>query len=118
MSSTQFFRNTPKGIIFADPAKSDYRVRFDHSELPKKVGTSNTLTHITEIRINDANDIIVDGVAGTDNIAISLRVSAAPESKARVKSILTQLGLQAPVWSDENVLVGFQPTTLPVNPTA
>lgn len=117
MSSTQFFKNTPKGIIFADPAKPDYRVRFDHSELTKKVGAGVTSTHITEIRINDSHDITVDGVAGADNIAISLRVSAAPESKARVKQILAELGLKAPVWSNENVFVGFQPTTLPVNPT-
>lgn len=117
MSSTQFYRNTPKGIIFADPAKPDYRVRFDHTELTKKVGTGTTSTQITEVRINDAHDIVVDGVSGTDNIAISLRVSAAPESKARVKSILSQLGVQTPVWSDENVFNGFQPTTLPINPS-
>lgn len=118
MSDTQFLRSTPKGVVFADPASPDFRVRFDHSELTKKVGTAQTSTHITEIKVNDANTINVDGVSGTDNIAVNIRISASPESKVRVKQVLTQLCAQLPKWADENVFIGFQPTTLPVNPSA
>lgn len=75
-----------------------------------------TSNHVTEIIINDDNQITISGENAIDAVSIRLRVSASAQSKARVKQLLGILA-STDTWTDEDVFGGFRPGTVPVIPT-
>lgn len=104
------------GTIYADPAEPDFSVRFKTSNSTKNLNGLKVDNYITEIIINDNEEITVGNVTANDAIAVRLRVSGSSKSQTRLKAILASLASQIPTWGSENVLLGFEPVTVPLNP--
>jgi hypothetical protein len=104
------------GVVYADPADPGLSVRFKQTEQAKSLGGLPTTNHVTEVIINDDNQISLSGNSVTDAVSIRVRVSATSQSKARVKQLLGVLASSS-AWVDEDVFGGFRPATIPTVPT-
>jgi len=103
------------GVTYADPLDPDFTIRFKNTRAGKNLDGVNTTNYVTEVIINDLESVTVGGNDANDALSIRVRISGSFESTTRkiqmVKSVATQLS----AWVDENVLVGFEPTTTPYN---
>lgn len=118
MSATKLLRVEPTGVVYADPAKPDFTVRFRNNSATKSLGGVPVKNYVTEIIINDDNVVTIAGLPQKDALSVRIRASGTAESKARLKAILVSTASQLDEWSDEGVFTGFQPVTVPVNPVA
>lgn len=116
MPATKLFSTTPEGPIFSDPTDPDFTVRFKTSTAPKSLNGARTTNYVTEIIVNDNCDVVIGGVNAVDALSVRLRVSGSIESMARLVSVVNSLASQVSTWGDEDVWLGFDPTTVPVNP--
>lgn len=114
--NTQKFRDNADGVTFVDPTETDFTVRFKTTANPKSLGDARVQNYISEIIINDLNNVTVAGATVQDAVSVRLRVSGAAESMARIKAIVDNLATQIGTWETENVFLGFEPTTVPTNP--
>lgn len=118
MANTKLFQQLPEGPVYADPLDPNYTVRFKTTTAPKSLNGVRTTNFATEIIVNDQHAVIVGGVNAVDALSVRLRVSGSAESMARLKALVNQLGTQLASWTTEDVLLGFDPATVPVNPDA
>jgi hypothetical protein len=116
--NTQLLRQLPDGPVFADPTDPSYTVRFKTTTSPKSLNGAATTNFITEIIVNDNNDVTVGLVDAVDALSVRFRVSGSFESMDRLAEIFNGIAGQVSSWTSENVLAGFTPTTLPINPHA
>lgn len=114
MSNTQILRREPTGVLYADPASPAFSVRFKSLSTAKSLGNLKTDNVATEIIINDKNTITKDAATADDPISIRIRISGSKLSHARMKALLSGVAAQLPAWANENVILGFEPTTVPV----
>lgn len=115
--NTQLLRQLSDGAIYADPADPDFSVRFKTTSAPKSLNGISTTNRITEIIINDLSEVTVGSATGIDPLSVRLRVSGSVESHARLVELVNSLGGKLSTWTGQNVLKGFPPSTVPVNPT-
>lgn len=116
MSLTQALTRDANGVTFADPTDPDFTVRFKTKRSSKGLNGINVENYLTEIIINDDHDIKKGDVSAVEALSVRIRVSGSASSMPRLEAILASIAGQIPAWSDENVLLGFEPTTVPVNP--
>lgn len=113
--ATQLLRQLPDGSIFADPVQPSFNVRFKTTTSRKSLNGVQTNNLITEIIITDDNQVTIGGINAVDALSVRLRVSGAVESLDRLKEILSGACAQVNSWTNENVLTGFTPSTVPLN---
>lgn len=116
MSTLKVLRNEPTGVLFADPAKPDFTVRFKTTEAKKGLNGISVANYVEEIIVNDNNAISIGGVSASDAISVRIRTSATANSSVRVEEILLALAAQLPTWIEQGVLTGFRPETAPIIP--
>lgn len=116
MGTTQIKTRDAYGVTYADPTEPDFTVRFKTSNSVKNLNGLKVDNYVTEVIINDNEEITVGNVTANDAIAVRLRISGSSKSHARLKAIVAQLALQVDAWMNENVSLGFEPTSAPVNP--
>lgn len=116
MANLSLLRQETTGVVYADPAKPDYTVRFRNTNANKTLNGVNTKNYISELIYNDNVTVTVGGVSAKDAASVRLRVSATAESKARISAILTTLAAQVMTWDGQSVFQGFNPTTAPTVP--
>lgn len=116
--NTQLLQVTRDGVIYADPTDPDFTVRFKTTSNPKSLNGVNTINYVTEIIINDNEDVVVSGINASDALSVRIRVSGSIESQTRLQEIVRGVASQLDAWLTENTLLGFQPVTVPVNPHA
>lgn len=117
-ANTKLFRQLSDGAVFADPADSNYTVRFKTATSQKSLNGVTVDNHISEIIVNDLHGVTIGSTSATDALSVRIRVSGGDISKARLYEILLGIAGQLPDWVSENVFEGFTPTTVPVNPHA
>lgn len=103
------------GVVYADPVDPDLSIRFKQTSQGKSLNGVQTLNHVTEIIINDDNQVTINGASAVDAISVRLRVSGSAASKARIKKLLGVLA-STNAWSDEDVFNGYRPVTTPSIP--
>lgn len=118
MPNTQVFKRDSSGVTFVDPASPTFSVRFKTASARKSVDGLPLQNIATDIIVNDTNMVTVGEKTVGDPLSVRIRVSGATVSMARLKSILTSVAGQCDEWGTENVFLGFEPTTVPVNPAA
>jgi len=116
MTALKLLKSEPTGVVFADPAKPDYQVRFKTTNAPKGLNGVQVQNYATEIIITDNNSVTLGSVSAQDAISVRLRVSGTAQSGARLDDIIAALASQLPSWVAEGVLKGFAPTTTPIVP--
>lgn len=104
------------GSLFADPLKPSATCRFKTTQSPKTIDGIRLNNYVTEIIFNDTSPVTAGEKTANDLLSVRVRVSGALESQARIKSILQSLAAQCDLWVVEDVLIGFEPTTAPINP--
>lgn len=113
--ATQLYSQQTNGVTFADPLEPDFTVRFKTTSSPKSLNGMSVTNYATEIIINDQNRVDIGQESAVDALSIRIRVSGSNMSQSRLQDMLVGLSAQLPVWVGENVLIGFQPTTVPTN---
>lgn len=116
MSNTQVFKRDATGTTFVDPTRPTFSVRFKTVSARKSIDGLPLQNVATDIIINDTHMVTVGDKTIGDPLSIRVRTSGATVSVNRLQAILLSIATQLDEWSTENVLLGFEPTTLPVNP--
>lgn len=114
---TQVLTRDAYGVTFADPLAPDYTVRFKTNKTVKGLNGVNVDNFVHEVIINDAHEISVGTVTANDPLSVRIRTSGSIESQVRLCAVLQQAADQQAAWIQENTLLGFEPTTVPQNPT-
>lgn len=116
-NSTQFLNSDAYGSTFVDPTDPNFSVRFKTTRNRKNLNGIAVDNFVTEIIVSDLEPITVGSTDANDTLAVRVRVSGSEYSHARLQAILASVAEQIPTWNTENVLLGFRPSTVPVNPT-
>lgn len=116
MPNTQVFRRDPSGVTYVNPLKPTFSVRFKTVSARKSIDGYPLQNVATDIIVNDLNTIVVGDKTIGDPLSIRIRTSGATVSMSRLKTCLLSLASQLDEWAAENVLLGFEPTTLPIDP--
>lgn len=116
MADLKLLKSEPTGVVYADPAKPDYQVRFKTTNVSKGMNGVQVQNYVTEIIVTDSNPITVGSSSANDAISVRVRVSGTVLSATRLDKIITALAVQLPTWENEGVLKGFAPATLPTVP--
>lgn len=104
------------GVIFANPTDPNYTVRFKFSTGRKTIDGSRVDNNIAEIIISDLFAVNVgDKKSIVDSLSVRVRVSGSSLSHDRLKAIVQALATDLPKWATEDVLIGFEPTTVPTS---
>lgn len=103
------------GVTYADPLDPDFTIRFKNTRATKNLNGVSTTNYVLELIVNDEEPVTINGVNANDALSVRLRVSGCFEATGRKVQILKSIGTQLLNWADENVLVGFEPTTTPHN---
>jgi len=114
-NSMQRLRQDANGSTYADPLNPNHVIRFKCVRSAKKLGTANTTNYILEVIANDTTPVDINGDTYNDAVSVRLRISGCLESGARKAQIAKAICAQVSTWLDENVMVGFEPTTPPYN---
>lgn len=115
-TNTQFLNADAYGSTFVDPLNPNFSVRFKTARNRKSLNGLTVDNFITEIIVSDVNQITVGTTTANDTLAVRIRTSGSEFSQARLKAILLSVASQISDWNGENVLLGFRPVTLPINP--
>lgn len=111
----QLYSQQPNGVTYADPLDPDFTVRFKTNSSGKSLNGVQTVNYATEIIVNDTHGITINGIGANDALSVRVRTSGSIGSMDRLAVMLGAIASQLPTWCNENVLVGFQPTTVPFN---
>lgn len=114
-TTLQLYSQQPNGVTYADPSDPDFTVRFKTSVSGKSLNGMQTTNYATEIIANDSHAVTINGVAAVDALSVRIRASGSLQSMSRLAEILEALTSKTSTWSSENVLLGFKPTTAPIN---
>lgn len=115
-NTTQIKTRDAYGVTYADPADTDFTVRFKTTTANKTLAGQTVQNNVSEIIVNDIVTAAVGSAQVTDNVSVRIRVSGSRLSDARKSAILKSVAAQLPAWADQHVLSGFDPVTAPVNP--
>ena len=113
MTSLALKKSESSGVVYSDPSRPSYSVRFKNAASGKQINGLSVQNTVTEIIANDSVDVTVGGSSGVDNISIRIRTSGSSLSQARVAAILADLAAKLPTWTTEHVFIGFNPATPP-----
>lgn len=103
------------GIIYADPSDPGCTVRLKHSAQVKNLNGVSVTNQVTEIIANDDVNITIGDVPAVDAVSIRVRVSGALQSTPRKKALIAALFTTLNTWAGEDVLSGFNPTSVPAS---
>lgn len=115
MTDTQLYSRKADGVTYSDPARPSFTVRMKTTLSPKTLDGLKTNNVVTEIIVNDKITITKDGATSDDPISVRVRISGSQLSHNALKNVLKGLSPQLSTWSDQNVVLGFEPTTVPTS---
>jgi len=116
MANLSLLKQDSTGVVYADPAKPDFTVRFKNTTAAKTLNGQNTKNYLCEIIANDNNTVTVGGTSVIDAVSVRIRISGAAESGTRLASIMASLAALTGTWNTQKVFQGFTPTTPPTVP--
>jgi ubiquinone biosynthesis protein UbiJ len=118
LANLQLYSQQSNGVTYALPEDPDCTVRFKTSSSPKTLDGKRVINYVTEITMNDSHSLTLGDDVVDDALSVRLRVSGSAESMDRLEEMVDNLSSKLDAWISENVLLGFQPTTVPVSGSA
>lgn len=115
VNTLQLFSQQTNGVTYCDPSSPDYIVRFKSTSSQKVLDGKKVQNVIAEITANDNYSVVVGDASVTDALSVRIRTSGSIPSMPRLKQMLLDLAGKVDTWSTENVLIGFKPSTPPIN---
>lgn len=115
VNTLQLFSQQPNGVTYCDPLNPNFVVRFKTTSSQKVIDGKKAQNYITEITANDINLIQVGDSVVSDALSVRSRTSGSLQSIPRLKQMLLDMAANLDAWGDENVFIGFKPTTPPIN---
>jgi len=114
--NTKLYSRDSNGVTYSDPLSvSGYSVRFKTVPARKTIDGLLLQNVATEIIIADTHPVSVGDKTVNDPLSIRIRTSGAVNSSARITAVLQAVAAQLPTWVSEDVFLGYEPTTVPVN---
>lgn len=101
------------GVTFSAPTEPGLTVRFKTTSSQKSIDGQSMVNHVSEVIVNDLNNVTVSGESVNDPISVRLRISGSVHSRARLTTILTELADRITTWDSEDAYIGFEPSTVP-----
>lgn len=106
---------------FVDPTKPDRFVRVKQTSVPKFIDGVPVANWITEIIAGTRVGFVPEGGAPEnqviDTLSVRMRISGAAESTVPLQALADLVCHSVKdLWTDEHVLIGFTPTTVPADP--
>jgi hypothetical protein len=105
------------GVVYAEPTDPDQTVRVKHAAQVKSLNNLQVTNQVTEVIVNDNYGVTIGDATAVDALSIRVRISGSLQATARKKALLMALLTTLDNWADEDVLSGFNPTTVPVSVT-
>lgn len=105
------------GIVYAEPTDPDLSVRVKHQQSKKSLAGVAVTNQVTEIIWTDSNKVTLGVTEAQDAVSVRVRVSGALQSTDRKKALCAAMRTTLAKWESEDVLIGFNPTTVPDSPT-
>jgi hypothetical protein len=118
MANTKVLSRGTNGVLYADPVNPGFTARFKTSVTQKVIDGIRMDNYATEIIVNESHLATIGDEQFSDPLSIRIRVSGAAVSMPRLKTVLASIAGQLSDWGDEDVLLGFEPVTVPVNPAS
>lgn len=118
VNTLQLYSQQSNGVTYCDPLNPNMTVRFKTTSSQKVLDGIKVPNYITEIAANDSHVVVIGAQSVSDALSVRIRTSGSLHSKARIKQMLIDLAAKVDTWENENVLIGFVPTTAPVNTVA
>lgn len=115
VNTLKLYSQQNNGSTYADPLDPNMTVRFKTTSTSKNLDGQKTTNYLTEIISNDIFNITIGTKDVQDTLSVRIRVSGSVQSQARLGQMLSDLVAKIPSWIQEDVLVGFQPITPPIN---
>lgn len=115
VNTLQLYSQQQNGVTYCDPSDPDFIVRFKSTSSQKVIDGIKVQNYITEIAANDNHSIVIGAASATDALSVRVRTSGSLQSIPRLKQMLLDLAGKLDTWGTENVLIGFNPSTPPVN---
>lgn len=124
-TNTRLISNSDQGIVYTTPGSvNGYRLTFKSSKSTKDAGGGLKVpNHRLEILSNMNSTVSMKGTdcttkCGQESLSVRLIVSGSPLNKAQLDAMVEALCTQGIKWfKQEYVFDGFEPTTLPIDPT-
>lgn len=118
VNALKLYSQQANGVTYSDPLDPDFIVRFKTTSAQKILDGQKTTNYITEITANDNFAVAIGSNNVVDSLSVRIRVSGSLQSMERLTQILKDLTSKVETWSEENVLIGFAPSTAPINTVA
>lgn len=119
--SLKIYNTDASGVVYADPLDPSYQVRFKFSKTRKSLAGQQVDNHVTEIIYSDlvcvSDSCNLTLAKANDTVSVRLRISGATQSVSSLKTIIADMAAQVSTWADEDILIGFRPTTVPTRTT-
>lgn len=115
VNTLQLYSQQPNGVTYCDPSDPDMIVRFKTTSAPKVIDGQRVINYITEITANDNYSVTIGDKVVVDALSARIRTSGSLHSKERLVQLLLDLAGKVAAWETENVFLGFNPVTPPVN---
>lgn len=115
VNTLKLYSQQPNGVTYCDPLNPDFIVRFKSTSGQKVIDGNRVQNVICEISANDSHSVTIGGGTAIDALSVRVRTSGSLMSVPRLKQMLTDMVTGLDAWMDEDVLIGFNPTTPPIN---
>lgn len=118
-STLALFRREDAGNVYRDPANPSFQVRIKATSQQKTVDAIRSTNLVQEIIVTDAFQTASDinGESFADPLSVRIKLSGSPNSVPRLAQILHSVADQAELWmTSEHSMLGFEITTMPINP--
>lgn len=113
---TQIFSRNANSVTYALPSNPNQTVRFKNAQSNKVIKGISLTNYKSEIIVHAPHTVVIGDTAITDLLSVRISTSGAHQSDAAKKSLLKTIATQLSAWADEEVLCGFEPTTIPELP--
>lgn len=115
VNTLALYSQQSNGVTYCDPLDPDLTVRFKTTSAQKVIDGIKVQNYICEIAANDNHQITIGSNTAVDALSVRIRTSGSLHSKVRLKQMLLDLAAKVDTWGTENVLIGFNPVTAPIN---
>jgi hypothetical protein len=113
----QLLKSDGNSSTWADPANLNRTVRLKQTSAPKTANGVTVTNHLTEVIINDTNSYDVGSAPVVDALSVRLRASGSSDSHAELQVLAALLADLVDQWSSDSYLVGFTPSSVPIDPS-
>lgn len=106
-----------KGVTYASLADPNFTVRIKKTESVKSLDGVPVTNHACEIIINENKQVTLGTSPDTklvnEQVSMRIRISGSEYVNSVIEDMIDGMVISLPLWFDQGVRYGFEPTTVP-----